>query len=318
MLFLLMRKRVTNRSKVFSYRQRRHVCRRQERQCSELARANGMTDMYVQTLGDLSDFYAGKDPAKSNYYKKLHTEISDSIMQSGGNLREFYRLRNIQYLYELEKTDRRISELRMEQDMKDREIMMQRRAMTILAVALVVFLILLWIVLRQKKQIRTAYRNLFEINRNTISDYSATREQCERYVKRIDELESAVDSGKNAAETDEVEAPCAESDTFDDIIPESRSSSSSLDEEKKAAIWQKIEQKMEKEKIFCDSAFSLSRLAEAVDSNQAYVSRVVNDVYGKSFTDFVNDYRVREACVRLLDTGRYGNYTISAIAADVG
>ncbi|MGM9817251.1 MAG: helix-turn-helix domain-containing protein [Lepagella sp.] len=261
--------------------------------CSNLSRENGKIDMYVQTLNDLADFYSKRDPSKSSYYKSKYTEMSDSIMKSGSNIREFYRLRNIQYLYELEMTDRRISELALAQEIKDKEIRMQRIVLTVLVIALVVFLVFLWIVLHQKRQIRIAYKNLFEINRNTIQEYKLTQQQCAEYEKRIEELDVSSES-----------------------MP--AGSPSSLDDEKKVMIWQKIEQKMEHDKIYCDTGFSLSRLAEAVESNQAYVSRVVNEKYGKSFTDFVNDYRIREACVRLLDTEKYGHYTISAIAEDVG
>jgi len=49
--------------------------------CNRLALENGMTDMYVQTLGDLANFYETSDPAKSAFYHNRHSQISDSIMQ---------------------------------------------------------------------------------------------------------------------------------------------------------------------------------------------------------------------------------------------
>ncbi len=282
--------------------------------CNKIARKNGMTDMYVQTLADLAEIYGKTDPQKAVYYKNLHTQISDSIMQSSYNIREFYRLRNIQYLYELEKTDRKISELQLMQEMKDREVIFQRRITYTLVAALAVFLILMWVLIRQKRKLRGAYKDLFEINQNTVNEYTTTRQQCDRYRDRITELEKMIPEKQEQHE--DINPGCSRENAMQE--KEERYRSSCLDENKKRKLQSDIEQLMEKDKVFCEPDFSLSRLAEKVGSNQTYVSQVINETYGKNFADFLNDYRVREACVRLLDTEHYGNYTIGAIASDVG
>lgn len=64
--------------------------------------------------------------------------------------------------------------------------------------------------------------------------------------------------------------------------------------------------------------FSLNALADAVGSNTRYVSWVINDTYGKNFKTMLNEYRIKEACRRLLDTEHYGNMTIQAIYEEVG
>jgi AraC-like DNA-binding protein len=48
------------------------------------------------------------------------------------------------------------------------------------------------------------------------------------------------------------------------------------------------------------------------------VSQVIHEHCGLNFNAFLNQYRIKEACKRMSDTTRYGNYTIEAIANDVG
>ena len=64
--------------------------------------------------------------------------------------------------------------------------------------------------------------------------------------------------------------------------------------------------------------FSLSMLAQMIDSNTKYVSMVINETYHKNFKSYLNDFRIREACRRLCDTDNYGNVTIQAIYQDLG
>ena len=61
-----------------------------------------------------------------------------------------------------------------------------------------------------------------------------------------------------------------------------------------------LNQKMEVDKIYLDPRLSLSDLALAVGSNRSYLSEFINE-RGKSFYDFVNEYRIAEAC-RIIDS----------------
>ena len=64
--------------------------------------------------------------------------------------------------------------------------------------------------------------------------------------------------------------------------------------------------------------FSRQRLAELVGSNYKAVSRAINTCKGCNFNVLLNEYRIKEACRRLMDSDTYGNYTIEAIANSVG
>ena len=56
-------------------------------------------------------------------------------------------------------------------------------------------------------------------------------------------------------------------------------------------------------------------MAALVQSKPRYVSQVINESYGKTFNRFVNEYRIKEARIRLADrTGQYAHFTVKAIA----
>lgn len=57
---------------------------------------------------------------------------------------------------------------------------------------------------------------------------------------------------------------------------------------------------MEKDKLYLNPLLSLNDLAMAVGCNKTYISTFINS-QGKTFYDYVNEYRVSEAC-RMMDT----------------
>ena len=95
-------------------------------------------------------------------------------------------------------------------------------------------------------------------------------------------------------------------------------SANKLTNEQKENLLRDITRIMEETEEFCDSEFSLERLASLIGSNSRYVSQIINETYNKNFRTFVNEYRIKEARIRLMNTAEYGNYTIKAIAESVG
>ena len=74
---------------------------------------------------------------------------------------------------------------------------------------------------------------------------------------------------------------------------------------------------MEDPSIFCDTDFSVDKLAELVQSNQKYISQVINNVLKKNFRSFLNSYRIREAQLIFSDPD-VKRYTIESVALRVG
>ena len=93
---------------------------------------------------------------------------------------------------------------------------------------------------------------------------------------------------------------------------------SCLKDEQRQRLLDSIRRVMEESDDFCQQNFTVTTLAKLVGSNGRYVSIVINDHYGKSFTDLVNEYRVKKACERLEENARSGQFTIAAIGHSVG
>ena len=93
---------------------------------------------------------------------------------------------------------------------------------------------------------------------------------------------------------------------------------SQLDQESKDRLFERIKNVMNDIAIICKPDFSLQQLAIQVGSNYKYVSQVVNESYGKSFKQVLNEQRVREACRILNDPNQSAHLTIEAIAANLG
>lgn len=83
-------------------------------------------------------------------------------------------------------------------------------------------------------------------------------------------------------------------------------------------LMEKITAVMESSPEVYNEDFSRQRLAELVGSNYKAVSRAINTCKQCNFNMLLNEYRIKESCRRLMDTGIYGNYTIEGIANSVG
>ena len=80
----------------------------------------------------------------------------------------------------------------------------------------------------------------------------------------------------------------------------------------------KINDVMEDMSVISNPDFCLQMLADMVQSNTNYVSRVINNSYNKNFKTLLNERRIREACHKLSDTENYVGYTMQVIYEEVG
>lgn len=94
--------------------------------------------------------------------------------------------------------------------------------------------------------------------------------------------------------------------------------STALSDETLRPLLEQIDQVMHDITIIGNPDFNIAELAHRVDSNQKYISKAINDTYHKNFKAYLNEFRVQEACQRMVDEEHYGNLTIAAIAETVG
>lgn len=89
-----------------------------------------------------------------------------------------------------------------------------------------------------------------------------------------------------------------------------------LAEEKADDLMSRFSSLMSERKLFKDPSLTVSSVAELLDSNRTYVSRAINDQTGKTFTQIVNEYRIREAINLISDLE--ANLPLKQICSDVG
>jgi AraC-like DNA-binding protein len=100
-------------------------------------------------------------------------------------------------------------------------------------------------------------------------------------------------------------------------IPGMKYEKSSLSEEEKSAIHQKILSEMEEQRYYARNLASLKDLAQTIKETPHHVSQVINEVMGKGFFELLAWYRVEEA-KRIISQDREGKLTVEDIAEQVG
>ncbi|MCW3161909.1 helix-turn-helix domain-containing protein [Chryseobacterium oryctis] len=73
----------------------------------------------------------------------------------------------------------------------------------------------------------------------------------------------------------------------------------------------------ENDNIYLNSNFTISKLAEALDTNVSYVSRTLNLIAGSNFNTFLNKYRI-EYIKKLMQNDDYDRYKLTYLYTQAG
>lgn len=92
---------------------------------------------------------------------------------------------------------------------------------------------------------------------------------------------------------------------------------SSLKDNKSTELWKKLNDIMNLEKPYLNPEYRLNHLAEQVESSVHHVSQVINEKKGVSFSEFINQYRVKEA-QELLSSEKADHLSILGISIEAG
>jgi len=90
-----------------------------------------------------------------------------------------------------------------------------------------------------------------------------------------------------------------------------------LGTEKKDQIRLQLLDVMENHKPYLNPTLTITELADQIETNQKYLSVVINDCFNKNFFAFINEYRVNEA-IKLLNTPVGQQYSIEGVGKTVG
>lgn len=93
---------------------------------------------------------------------------------------------------------------------------------------------------------------------------------------------------------------------------------SNLDDTKKEELMARINEVMGDAEQICREEFTSKELAQLVGSNTSYISQVINEKMGISFSTLLRNSRIKIACHRISEDSQYDRHTIEAIANSVG
>ena len=269
----------------------------------------------------LSRCYKEKgDTNHSLFYRIKHINIRDSIF----NTNNLIKIKDLQSLYEIGKIEDKVQELIREK--KQRNLLLGT-ACTVIIVILGSTLLLV----KKNRILREANRHLYRKNIEAIENEESLkklRSESEHLIQQQAEeialYKTQIGKGKNDGIIGQtLPNPIRQTtDPHDTEEGKNRNHAempqSKLSHERKQEILNRIFKIMENPEWFCSPEFTLNKLAELVQTNSTYVSVAINEGLGKNFNSLLNEYRIKEACKRLLNDKDYGTFTYEAIGQSVG
>jgi tetratricopeptide (TPR) repeat protein len=229
----------------------------------------------------LSENYFDLKNYKSAYqYLKKYTVINDSIF----NLEKNKQINELRTKYETDKKEAQITILKKDAEIKALELEKKQKRIKLISIILliiIIFTVLSTILYLQK---RASYLKL---------------------VKQNVALAKSENKKYNRIDTDRVKQKIQ------------KYKDTNLSSEQKQELIENIISLMENEKYYRSEQFTIRDFALQLNSNRSYLSQIINEYFQTSFTNFVNEYRVKEARQLLMDKN-YNQYTLEAIGNMAG
>lgn len=196
------------------------------------------------------------------------------------------RVVNLTMLYDLKGKAQKIQNLQLEDELKTIKIDNQRTIILLTLLAIIVLSILMYLYAKKLKHIK-------ELNKNLVSKNLALANS-EKKQKLVSESKKSNDSNKKSNKS---------------ILNSNR--------ELKQKLIQDLEEFSKNREALCNNDITLSFLAKKLNTNQKYLSLVINEYYNCNFSTFLNERRIRESCLMLTES-TYKNYSIEAISKEAG
>lgn len=198
--------------------------------------------------------------------------------------KEFARVHDYMVGEEKEKAAR-VMELKQEVDEQKRknaeqemQLLRQSRALWAWGSVMVVVLVTLafvWILYRRREM---RYREIVRQQLDKIEGERRLRLQFERTLQELQQLELASCTGSGV-----------------------KYGNSSLSEEKGSNLYMQLEELMRCEHLYADPLLSIEKLAEQLQTNRTYLSQVINEQAGVTYSSYINNFRIDAALALLSD-----------------
>lgn len=256
-------------------------------QYASLPEISGDPDVQFEAARALTQAYKAMGMTDSAYhYMARSVEMADSLLapSSYGSLRDM-------------QADRDLSRAAEQYRLLELQGRWVRIALWFSLGVVAVVSLLLWLIVRQKRQLKVRNRELFD-------RYQEALEQERRGAERLDELTRLMER-KPAADSIAAEAAEAE-------MPTGECGQEQL------LIADRVRKTLDTSERIYEKDFTMDTLAEMMEVPKRFISQAINAVFHKNFPTLLGEARVREACRRLGDPENFGHLTIEGIADSIG
>ncbi len=259
------------------------------------ATAHDVRDLLTSTYREMAEVYDMMGEKDLNVaYMMKHIELYNEIF----NLARFNSLKNAQVIHDMNLNAQEITRL---QDEKTRQ-----RNIIIVCIAAALLLSLFSLMLyRQKRQLSSAYKDLFEHN-------NATVQSERRYLHLLNDAQHQTEKLREKLRLQQSMLQMKDLSSADDAFADD------ADTGDNSAILARLRYFMEHDDAYLYSDFNIDKMAQIVGTNTKTLSMLIKEEYGCNFRSFLNEYRIKEAMVRINDLDNFGNLTIKAISESVG
>lgn len=284
---------------------------------NEIAERLALFNILSSNYLSFSNIEEGRgDINKSFDYYKKYSKIKDSLF----NVSDYGTLSELQFMYDMRKVDKQIKELNIEQEIKERTIVVQRRLQFVMGLILLVVITFLALLYVKNRTLNRAYNVLASKNMEIVKSDRLNedlRNEYEAKLKAKDDIIASYFLEINNEEQGAIFVGSPKASRAHKIAPPQKYQSSSLKDEYRDELVSQILSIMDDKELFCDVDFSVDKLSKMIGSNPTYVSQIINETFKKNFRSFINEYRIKEAR-RLLSSADYQKYSIESIGTMVG
>jgi len=249
------------------------------RQGEEYIRKNNIVINKEEFYKAMSEYFEQtRQFDKALKYNKLYQKENDSLF----NTEKEYIISDIQTRYGMKTLEANYNKAQFEKAQKE-------KALLLLFVIFIIILIIagaLFYLYRRKSRL---YLAIAKQNQQSVYREQLLEQQIEELKKRTNHSISA---------------------------SLSKYTGSSLSGEKGLDLFNSLETLMRKEHIYIDNMLTREKVAELLNTNRTYLSQVINEQTGKTFTQYINEYRTREAVKQLSDP--QNDIPLKVLSANLG
>lgn len=258
-------------------------------------RETGQLSDEADAIALLAEIYKQSGDYKSAYeYNTRAAALSDSLT----GIDKAARIAMLEEKYINEKLKSEILSWEYRNGLQETRIRNQRKLNATWLTGLILSIIAMVIIIIQLKNKNNAYK--FIVRKNI--DLLQKEKELNRTLNELEELKGTLE--KNRIQSTE---PAS-----DDRIK------SGLSEEEKMKLLAKLRHVLIEDKIFTKSDLTVDKLAKKLATNRTYLSQLINDEFNRSYSDLINEYRLKEAMALLTDPVLGNKYSIDAIAHESG